>query len=141
MAMWNLSHVQEIMPGAAQPFPRWATLLAGDTGVALWGRDGLGEQEGSGAVEVGLEWRALGPVEAIVDGRLVNLGPPMQRMLFGLLLSRVDRPVALDALVEQLWSGDPPPAAMASLWTYVSNLRRVLEPRRGPRAPAAVLRT
>jgi DNA-binding SARP family transcriptional activator len=90
---------------------------------------------------MGLEWRALGPVEVVVDGRLVDLGPPTQRALFGLLLSRVDQPVAFDALVEELWSGDPPPAAMASLRAYVSNLRRVLEPRRPPRAPAAVLRT
>ncbi|MGH3801529.1 MAG: AfsR/SARP family transcriptional regulator, partial [Pseudonocardiaceae bacterium] len=91
--------------------------------------------------DVGVEWRALGPVEVIVDGRLVDLGPPTQRALFGLLLSRVDQPVALDAVVEELWSGTPPPAVMASLRAYVSNLRRVLEPGRAPRAPAAVLRT
>jgi DNA-binding SARP family transcriptional activator len=93
------------------------------------------------AVDMGLEWRVLGPVEVVVDGRLVDLGPPTQRAVFGLLLSRVDQPVAFDALVEELWLGDPPQAAMASLRAYVSNLRRVLEPRRPPRAPAAVLRT
>lgn len=85
--------------------------------------------------------RALGPVEAVVGGRLVDLGPPKQRALFGLLLSRVDRPVAVDALLEELWSGDPPAAATASLQAYVSNLRRVLEPHRAPRAPATMLRT
>jgi DNA-binding SARP family transcriptional activator len=53
----------------------------------------------------------------------------------------VDRPVAVDTLIEELWSGEPPAAAMASLLTYVSNLRRVLEPQRPPRAPAVVLRT
>jgi DNA-binding SARP family transcriptional activator len=90
---------------------------------------------------VGVQLRALGPVEAVVGGRLVDLGPPKQRSLFGLLLSRVDRPVSVDALLEELWSGDPPPAATASLQAYVSNLRRVLEPRRAPRAPATVLRT
>ncbi|MFZ0120511.1 MAG: BTAD domain-containing putative transcriptional regulator [Pseudonocardiaceae bacterium] len=93
------------------------------------------------AIDVGVEWRALGPVEVMVGGRLVNLGPPTQRALFGLLLSRVNQPVALDAVIEQLWAGAPPPAAMASLRAYVSNLRRVLEPDRAPRAPAAVLRT
>ncbi|MGH3984835.1 MAG: BTAD domain-containing putative transcriptional regulator [Pseudonocardiaceae bacterium] len=93
------------------------------------------------AIDMGLEWRALGPVEVTVDGRLVDLGPPTQRALFGLLLTRVDQPVALDALIDQLWAGDPPVAAMASLRAYVSNLRRVLEPGRLPRAPAAVLRT
>ncbi|MGH3591267.1 MAG: BTAD domain-containing putative transcriptional regulator, partial [Pseudonocardiaceae bacterium] len=90
---------------------------------------------------VGVQLRALGPVEAVVGGRLVDLGPPKQRALFGLLLSRVDRPVSVDALLEQLWSGAPPAAATASLQAYVSNLRRVLEPHRPPRAPAVVLRT
>ncbi|MGH3753679.1 MAG: FxSxx-COOH system tetratricopeptide repeat protein [Pseudonocardiaceae bacterium] len=89
----------------------------------------------------GVQWRALGAVEAVVDGRLVDLGPPRQRALFGLLLSRVDQLVAVDALVEDLWSGDPPASAMTSLRVYVSNLRRVLEPGRAPRAPAAVLHT
>jgi DNA-binding SARP family transcriptional activator len=100
-----------------------------------------GRRRVASTVGVGLEWRALGPVEVIVGGRLVDLGPPTQRALFGLLLSRVNQPVAFDALIEQLWSGAPPSAAMASLRAYVSNLRRVLEPGRAPRTPAAVLRT
>lgn len=88
-----------------------------------------------------MQWRALGPVEAVVAGRPADLGPPRQRALFALLLSRVDQPVAIDAVIEDLWSGDPPPAAMTSVRAYVSNLRRVLEPDRPPRAPATVLCT
>ncbi|HKR50481.1 MAG TPA: BTAD domain-containing putative transcriptional regulator, partial [Pseudonocardiaceae bacterium] len=87
------------------------------------------------------QWRALGPVEVVVGGRPVDLGPPRQRALFGLLLSQVDRLVTVDALIEDLWSGDPPAAAMTSLRAYVSNLRRLLEPGRSPRAPATVLHT
>ncbi|HKR51287.1 MAG TPA: BTAD domain-containing putative transcriptional regulator, partial [Pseudonocardiaceae bacterium] len=87
------------------------------------------------------QWRALGPVEVVVGGRLVDLGPPRQRALFGLLLSQVDRLVTVDALIEDLWSGDPPAAAVMSLRAYVSNLRRLLEPDRPPRAPATVLHT
>jgi DNA-binding SARP family transcriptional activator len=88
-----------------------------------------------------VELRVLGPVEAVVGDRLVDLGPPKQRALLALLVSRVGRPVAVDVLLEELWSGDPPPVAMTSLRAYVSNLRRVLEPHRAPRAPAAILRT
>ncbi|MBV8995578.1 MAG: winged helix-turn-helix domain-containing protein [Pseudonocardiales bacterium] len=88
-----------------------------------------------------MRWRALGPVEAVIAGRLVDLGPPRQRALFGLLLSRVDRPVAVDTVIEELWAGDPPAVAMASVRAYVSNLRRILEPDRPPRAVATVLRT
>jgi DNA-binding SARP family transcriptional activator/tetratricopeptide (TPR) repeat protein len=90
---------------------------------------------------VAVELRALGPVGAVVNGRLVELGPPKQRALFALLVSRVGRPVSVDTLREELWSGDPPAAAMASLLAYVSNLRRALEPYRAPRAPATVLLT
>jgi DNA-binding SARP family transcriptional activator len=85
--------------------------------------------------------RVLGPVEAIVGGRPVDLGPPKQRAVLTLLASRVGRPVAVDALLEALWAGAPPPAGLASLRAYVANLRRVLEPDRAPRAPATVLRT
>jgi DNA-binding SARP family transcriptional activator/Flp pilus assembly protein TadD len=92
------------------------------------------------AVTTRVELRALGPVEAVVDGELVDLGSPLQRALLALLLTRVDQPVAVDTLIEELWSGKPPAAAMASLLTYVSNLRRMLEPHRPPRAPATVLR-
>jgi DNA-binding SARP family transcriptional activator len=128
----------------------------GDAGRGAAG--GRGEPSGHGGVSgastqpvpvlvdasaggVGVEVRVLGPVDAVVDGRLVDLGPPKQRALCALLVSRVGRPVAVDVLLEELWGGDPPPAAMASLRAYVANLRRVLEPQRAPRALAAVLRT
>jgi DNA-binding SARP family transcriptional activator len=88
-----------------------------------------------------VDLRVLGPVEAVVGGRLVDLGPPKQRALLALLVSRVGRPVAVDVLLEELWSGHPPPAVMTSLLVYVSNLRRVLEPDRAPREPATILRT
>jgi DNA-binding SARP family transcriptional activator len=91
--------------------------------------------------DLSMQWLALGPVEAVIAGQPVDLGPPRQRALFGLLLSRVDRPVALDTVIEELWSGDPPAAAMTSVRAYVSNLRRILEPDRPPRAPARVLCT
>ncbi len=84
---------------------------------------------GPGTLAAGsLELRVLGPVEAVVDGQLVDLGSPKQRALLALLVSRVGRPVAVDVLLEELWPRHaPPPAAMASLRTYVCNLRRVLE--------------
>lgn len=93
------------------------------------------------AVGVGVELRALGPVGAVVNGRLVDLGPPKQRVLFALLVSRAGRLVSVDALLEELWSGHRPAAAMTSLQAYMCNLRRVLEPHRPPRAPATVLLT
>ncbi len=42
-------------------------------------------------------------------------------------------------MIEDLWRGEPPAKAIASLQSYVANLRRLLEPGRPPRAPASVL--
>ncbi|MDR6981024.1 DNA-binding SARP family transcriptional activator [Streptomyces sp. 3330] len=89
----------------------------------------------------GVELRVLGPVEAAVGGRAVDLGAPKQRAALALLVSQVGRPVSVDVMLEELWEGQPPPSAMTSLHAYVANLRRVLEPERAPRRPATVLRT
>jgi DNA-binding SARP family transcriptional activator len=78
-----------------------------------------------GAPAGGVELRVLGPVEVLVDGWLVDLGPRKQCALFVLLVSRVGRPVAVDVLLEELWSGNPPLSAITSLRAYVSNLRRL----------------
>jgi DNA-binding SARP family transcriptional activator len=88
-----------------------------------------------------VEFRALGPLEAMVAGQPVDLGTPKQRALLALLVSWVGRPVAVDVMLEALWAGHPPSSAMTSLQAYVANLRKVLEPDRAPRAPATVLRT
>jgi DNA-binding SARP family transcriptional activator len=97
--------------------------------------------EAAGAHRVMVDFGALGPVEAVVAGRLADLGAPKQRALLALLVSRVGQRVAVEEMLEALWAGHPPPSAMTSLQAYVANLRRVLEPGRAPRAPAAVLRT
>jgi DNA-binding SARP family transcriptional activator len=88
-----------------------------------------------------VEFRALGPVEALVSGRPVDLGTPKQRALLALLVSQVGQPVTVDVILEALWAGHPPPSVMTSLQAYVANLRKLLEPDRAPRAPATVLRT
>lgn len=88
-----------------------------------------------------VEFRALGPMEAMVAGRPVDLGAPKQRALLALLVSRVGQPVAVDVMLEALWAGHPPRSATTSLQAYVANLRRALEPDRAPRTPATVLRT
>lgn len=88
-----------------------------------------------------VEFRALGPIEAMVGGRQVDLGAPKQRALLALLVSRVGRPVTVDVMLEALWAGRPPRSATTSLQAYVANLRRALEPDRAPRTPATVLRT
>ena len=105
------------------------------------GRTEARPPESKVARQVMVEFRALGPVEAVAAGRFVDLGAPKQRALLALLVSRVGQPVSVDVLLEALWAGNPPPSAMTSLQAYVANLRRALEPDRAPRTPATVLRT
>ena len=93
--------------------------------------------------EVGdrIEFRMLGELAADLDGRRLELGPRLQRQLLAILLSEHGRTIAVDRLIDLLWAEEPPSAAIASLQAYVSQLRRILEPDRPPRAPAQVLVT
>ena len=86
-----------------------------------------------------VQFRLLGPLEARDGERRVELGRPKQRVLLAVLLVHANHVVSLDRLVEELWGAEPPPQAAASLQTYVSNLRRALEPGRPARAPSRVL--
>lgn len=85
--------------------------------------------------------RVLGPLEADHGGGAVDLGGPRQRAVLAMLLIETNRVVSLDRLIDQLWQDEPPPTAIGSLQAYISNLRRVLEPDRRPRAPARLLVT
>jgi len=83
--------------------------------------------------------RILGPFTAHRESGAFDLGGPRQRAVLALLLSTRGEVVSVDRLIEDLWRGEPPPRAIASLQAYVSNLRRVLEPEREPRTPARLL--
>jgi DNA-binding SARP family transcriptional activator len=83
----------------------------------------------------------LGTVEVRPDpdDAPLDLGSPLQRVLLGLLLTERDRSVSLDRIVEELWGEAAPADPEGSVHTYVSRLRRVLEPGRSAGAPARVL--
>ncbi|WP_116451386.1 BTAD domain-containing putative transcriptional regulator [Blastococcus litoris] len=74
----------------------------------------------------------LGAVEARPDAGspVLDLGSPLQRVLLGLLLTERDRAVSLDRIVAELWGDAPPADPEGSVHTYVSRLRRVLDPDR-----------
>ena len=73
-----------------------------------------------------IEFRLLGPVEAVANGRVLPIGGRKQRALLALLLLEGGRPVSANHLVEELWQGRSPPAAATTLRSYVSRLRTVL---------------
>src|SRR5690242_15721770 len=88
-----------------------------------------------------LSFSALGGLGAVRDGTPLDLGGPKQRLVLALLLLAEGEPVPAERLVDRVWGDAPPDRAESSLQAYVSNLRKLLEPDRAPRQPAAVLVT
>jgi DNA-binding SARP family transcriptional activator len=68
----------------------------------------------------------LGPLEVHADGRIVDIGPPKQRLLLATLLYNVNRAVSVGRLMEALWGDEPPRTARKNLQAYVGNLRKCL---------------
>ncbi|MFI9839960.1 BTAD domain-containing putative transcriptional regulator [Nonomuraea sp. NPDC051941] len=87
-----------------------------------------------------MEFRVLGPLEVRAgDGRAVALGGARPRAVLARLLVARGTVVSSDALIDDLYAGAPPPSALPTLHSYVSNLRRALEPGRLPRARPGLL--
>lgn len=83
-----------------------------------------------GALAV-IDYRLLGPIEAGVDGRLLDIGGRKQRALLAILLLNANEPVSRDCLAERLWGEHPPAGAQHTLEVYVSRLRKALGPAAG----------
>ena len=81
----------------------------------------------------------LGPVRAWRGEHELGLGGPRRRAVLGMLAMRANQVVSRSELIDGLWGEDPPASAVNSVHVYVAGLRRVLEPRRGHRAPGQVL--
>ncbi|MEV4750086.1 BTAD domain-containing putative transcriptional regulator [Streptosporangium sp. NPDC049248] len=87
-----------------------------------------------------VEFRVLGLVGAYNDdGVQVDLGGPRPRAVLARLLLAQGVVVSADTLIDDLYGGTPPPSALSSLHSYVSNLRRAIEPGRNPRTPPLLL--
>ncbi|MEU6412619.1 BTAD domain-containing putative transcriptional regulator [Microbispora sp. NPDC046933] len=86
-----------------------------------------------------VEFRVLGPFE-VRDGEApVGVGGPRQRAVLARLVLAAGAVVSTETLIEDLYHGTPPATALESIHVYVSNLRRVIEPRRAPRTPPRLL--
>ncbi|MFI1917484.1 BTAD domain-containing putative transcriptional regulator [Nocardia sp. NPDC020380] len=84
----------------------------------------------------GAELRVLGPLQLSVAGREVALGTPMQRNVLGRLIVAHGQVVTTERLIDDLWSGQPPPKAASVLQVHIHTLRRLFEPDRPRRAPS-----
>jgi DNA-binding SARP family transcriptional activator len=77
-------------------------------------------------VQDGVRYGVLGPLAMSVDGAAVPLGARMQRAVLAMLLINRNRAVGFDELIDAVWGQQPPSGAKATLYIYVSNLRRLL---------------
>src|SRR6266540_2625008 len=55
-----------------------------------------------------MEFRILGPLQVLDEGRELPLGGAKQRALLALLLLDPNRVVSRDRLIDELWHTDPP---------------------------------
>ena len=72
-----------------------------------------------------MQYRILGPLEVVVDGRSLDVGPRKQRSLFALLLIHHNRIVSTDRILDALW-GEDSLGKENALWVYISRLRSIL---------------
>jgi DNA-binding SARP family transcriptional activator/tetratricopeptide (TPR) repeat protein len=73
-----------------------------------------------------MEFRILGPLEVLEDGRQIDLGGAKQRALLAILLLHANEVVSTDRLIDALWEEAAPETGRKALQVYVSQLRKAL---------------
>jgi predicted ATPase/DNA-binding SARP family transcriptional activator len=73
-----------------------------------------------------MQFRILGPLQVLAEGRPIEAGAPKQRALLAFLLIHANRVVSADRILEEVWAGDPPPGDRKTLQVHISKLRKAL---------------
>ena len=73
-----------------------------------------------------MEFRILGPVEAVVGGRVVSVGGGRPRALLALLLLHLNQTLSRERLLDELWGERLPGTATKTLQVNISRLRKAL---------------
>src|SRR4051794_1058128 len=73
-----------------------------------------------------MEFRLLGPLEALSDGHPLPIGGQKQRSVLALLLLHANEVVSTDRLIDEVWGARPPKSVDASLQNCISHLREVV---------------
>ncbi|WP_326550663.1 AfsR/SARP family transcriptional regulator [Micromonospora sp. NBC_01813] len=76
-----------------------------------------------------LRFSLLGPIRAFHGSAEIPLGSPQQRSTLAILLLRRRELATIDELVGAVWGEEPPRAAVSTVRTYVSRLRKLLAQR------------
>ncbi|MEV8532923.1 BTAD domain-containing putative transcriptional regulator [Streptomyces sp. NPDC051211] len=80
------------------------------------------------APPAGSRFAVLGPIRAWRGTEPLASGSPQQRALLAALLLRDGRTATAPELIDAIWGEDPPPQALATIRTYASRLRKILDP-------------
>ena len=73
-----------------------------------------------------MDFRILGPLEALDEGRDVALVGSKRRALLALLLVHANETVSIERLIDELWGESPPATAARTVQAHVSRLRKAL---------------
>jgi eukaryotic-like serine/threonine-protein kinase len=88
-----------------------------------------------------MEFRILGPLEVLENGRRVEVGGAKHRTLLAILLLHANEVVSTDGLIDGLWDEEAPESGRKALQVYVSQLRKAVgKERLQTRAPGYLLR-
>jgi len=88
-----------------------------------------------------MDFRVLGTLEVIREGRPLDLSGQKRRALLVALLLESNRVVSTSRLIDALWEEEPPATAHKALQLYVSQLRKLLgRERLQTKAPGYLLR-
>jgi DNA-binding SARP family transcriptional activator/streptogramin lyase len=87
-----------------------------------------------------MEFRILGPVEAVEGSRSLPLGGAKQQALLAVLVLNANRAVSTDRLIDALWGERAPDGAAHTIQVFVSQLRKALRVD-GERSPDELLVT
>ena len=73
-----------------------------------------------------MDFRILGPLDVLDEGRSVALGGAKLRALLALLLLHPNETLSTDRLIDEVWGERPPAGATKTLQVHISRLRKVL---------------
>ncbi|WP_282088942.1 AfsR/SARP family transcriptional regulator [Streptomyces tendae] len=88
-----------------------------------------------------MQFKILGPMEVLHDNTKCTPTAPKARNTLALLLSRANQIVEIPALIDELWSDNPPRSAVTTAQTYIYQLRKMLCRTVGEEAAARLLIT
>ena len=73
-----------------------------------------------------MDFRILGPLEALDEGRDVAPAGSKRRALLALLLLHANETLSIERLIDELWGEHPPATAARTVQAHVSRLRKAL---------------